>query len=47
MAEIHHTKKRMPVILKKEDEILWLNGMDYNKFAFPYTTELLAQALSN
>lgn len=26
MAEIHNTKKRMPVILKPEQEKLWLNG---------------------
>lgn len=28
MAEIHNTKKRMPLILNKEDENYWLNG-DY------------------
>ena len=46
MAEIHHTKKRMPVILEKEDESAWLSGKDYTSFAFPYSTKLMAQALS-
>ncbi len=42
MAEIHNTKKRMPVILKREDETPWLEGCDYHQFAYPYETELQA-----
>jgi len=45
MASIHNTKKRMPVILKKEDELSWLQGDNYTNFAFPYTNQLVAQAL--
>ena len=45
MSEIHNTKKRMPVILEKTDEQLWLEGEDYKKFAFPYSCDLMASAL--
>lgn len=45
MSEIHNTKKRMPIILKKEDEQRWLNGADYNSFAFPYQQDLIATSL--
>ncbi len=45
MAEIHNTKKRMPVILKREDEIPWLEGCDYQQFAFPYETKLKAHLI--
>ncbi|AVR46359.1 SOS response-associated peptidase [Christiangramia fulva] len=43
MSEIHNTKKRMPVILKKQDTKSWLAGEDLQKFAFPYEVELKAQ----
>lgn len=42
MSEIHNTKQRMPVILKKEDELAWLKGSDYHQFEFPYETDLVA-----
>jgi len=32
MSKIHNTKKRMPVILTKENEYDWLNGTDLNNF---------------
>jgi putative SOS response-associated peptidase YedK len=35
MAEIHNTKKRMPVILTPENEKLWLSGNDVMQFAMP------------
>lgn len=42
MSNIHNTKKRMPVILKKEDENSWLEGFPVNNFAYPYSIELSA-----
>lgn len=42
MSEIHNTKQRMPVILKKEDEQHWLQGENYKEFAFPYSCDLIA-----
>lgn len=45
MAEIHNIKKRMPVILKPEDEIKWLEQTDYKEFAFPYEVNLIAHNL--
>lgn len=42
MAEIHNIKKRMPIILKPEDEIKWLNHDNIEKFAFPYSLNLFA-----
>jgi putative SOS response-associated peptidase YedK len=35
MAEIHNTKKRMPVILTHDNERDWLNGEDYLSFSKP------------
>jgi putative SOS response-associated peptidase YedK len=35
MAEIHNTKKRMPVVLKREDESKWLQHEPIEHFAFP------------
>ncbi len=32
MSEIHNTKKRMPVILSKEQEMLWLNEVPVEEF---------------
>ena len=46
MAEIHNIKKRMPIILKKEDEQRWLQHENQNEFAFPYTTNLVAKQIS-
>jgi putative SOS response-associated peptidase YedK len=42
MAEIHNIKKRMPVILKREDESQWLQGESIAQFAFPYSVGLVA-----
>lgn len=47
MAEIHNTKKRMPIILKQEDENKWLNHNPINEFAFPYEVNLVAHKLDN
>ena len=41
MSEIHNTKKRMPVILKPENEQLWLGGDEVMMFSHP-EIELLA-----
>ncbi|WP_373060192.1 SOS response-associated peptidase [Zunongwangia sp. H14] len=42
MSEIHNNKKRMPVVLKKEDHSLWLSGKEVSHFAFPYEVPLNA-----
>jgi putative SOS response-associated peptidase YedK len=44
MAEIHNTKKRMPVILTPENEIDWLNGVEVMDFSKP-DVELKAVAI--
>lgn len=36
MSEIHNTKKRMPIILKPEDEQKWLQNEAVQNFAYPY-----------
>ena len=41
VAEIHR-KKRMPVILKPEDELNWLHGGEIKKYKFPYEVNLKA-----
>jgi len=46
MSEIHNTKQRMPVILKKQDEPHWLQGKNYKDFAFPYSCYLVATSLN-
>jgi putative SOS response-associated peptidase YedK len=45
MQKIHNTKQRMPIILKKEDETSWLQGENYNDFAYPYSCKLIAANL--
>lgn len=45
MSEIHNSKMRMPVILKREDENEWLRGKSIDTFKFPYTTELQAKKI--
>ena len=45
MSEIHNTKKRMPVILKPQDEQRWLEHAPVNEFAFPYEVNLVANRL--
>lgn len=39
VAEIHR-KKRMPIILKQEDETNWLQGEEIEKYRFPYEVGL-------
>lgn len=43
MAKIHHTKKRMPVIIKPEDYDKFLIGKQLHDFAFPYQSDLIAK----
>jgi putative SOS response-associated peptidase YedK len=47
MSEIHNTKKRMPIILKPEDENKWLNHNPIEEFAFPYQVNLVARNISD
>ena len=47
MSKIHNIKKRMPVILNKEDESDWLDGREIKDFSLPYQTELIATSLSD
>lgn len=42
MAGIHNVKRRMPVILKEEDEIKWLKLSEFHDFAPPYHRDLVA-----
>lgn len=42
MSEIHNNKKRMPVVLTKEDQQGWLDGIELSNFAFPYEVALKA-----
>lgn len=42
MSEIHNIKKRMPIILRPEDENKWLKHYPINEFAFPYEVKLTA-----
>ncbi len=44
MSEIHNSKKRMPIILKREDEQKWLKKDSLQNYAFPYSVELSAEA---
>ena len=46
MSEIHNIKKRMPVILKPEDETKWLQHHPIAEFAFPYEVILVAKNLN-
>lgn len=45
MAEIHNTKKRMPVVIKREDETKWLEHQPIQHFAFPYDVNLVAEQI--
>ncbi|WP_081212138.1 SOS response-associated peptidase [Salegentibacter sediminis] len=45
MSEIHNHKQRMPVVLKKKDQQLWLSGKEVSQFAFPYEVKLNASPL--
>lgn len=44
VADIHK-KKRMPIILNKEDENDWLCGKEISDFALPYSADLVAKNL--
>ena len=44
MSEIHNSKKRMPVILTRENENEWMNGHAVMEFAHP-KLELVATAI--
>lgn len=43
MSKIHNNKKRMPVVLRKEDHELWISEKELSQFAFPYEVELEAK----
>jgi putative SOS response-associated peptidase YedK len=45
LAEIHNHKKRMPVVLKREDETKWLEHQPIQDFAFPYQVNLVAKQI--
>jgi putative SOS response-associated peptidase YedK len=45
MAQIHNSKKRMPVILKPEDESKWLQQEPISHFALPYSVSLVAKPI--
>lgn len=45
MAEIHNTKKRMPVVLRPEEEQLWLKGEPFSAYHERKEVELIAQPL--
>jgi putative SOS response-associated peptidase YedK len=45
LAEIHNHKKRMPVVLKGEDETKWLEHQPIQDFAFPYDVNLVAKQI--
>ncbi len=47
MSEIHNTKKRMPIILKPDDENKWLNNDPIQNFAYPYEVHLKTEKSSN
>jgi putative SOS response-associated peptidase YedK len=42
LAEIHNHKKRMPVVLNREDETRWLQHEPIQNFAYPYNVDLIA-----
>ena len=42
MTEIHNTKKRMPVVLKQEEEELWLNHETLDRYGIRSEIELVA-----
>ncbi len=46
MSEIHNTKQRMPVLLRKEDEINWLSGKNFNIYAYPYSCDIIASKIN-
>jgi putative SOS response-associated peptidase YedK len=46
MADVHNSKKRMPVVLNDSDHSKWLNNPDYLDFAHPnYDVKLILENL--
>lgn len=45
MADIHNTRQRMPVILRPEQEEMWLNNEDIKNFSKPFDSELSAKLI--
>ena len=45
MSSIHNTKKRMPVILARQDCAGWLAGKSLENFAYPYEVPLTATSI--
>lgn len=46
MADVHNSKKRMPVVLNENDHSKWLNNPNYLSFAHPnYDVKLLLENL--
>ncbi len=45
LAKIHNTKLRMPVILKPEQEEMWLSDTDIKNFSKPFEYELSAKLI--
>jgi len=45
MSEIHNNKKRMPIIIRKEDRNDWLKGKELTQFSFPYEVSLQAKKI--
>lgn len=43
MQYVHNHKKRMPIMLKKNDELSWLDkSINISEFAYPYEAHLIA-----
>ena len=48
MSFVHNHKKRMPIMLQRKDEFLWLdNKIKLEEFAFPYEANLIAIPTTN
>jgi len=46
MRYVHNNKKRMPVMLRKEDEANWLKGLNQVRdYAYPYESNVVAFAV--
>ncbi|WP_395049340.1 SOS response-associated peptidase [Flavobacterium sp.] len=45
LAEIHNHNKRMPIVLKHEDEKKWLQHEPIEHYAYPYSVDLVALKL--
>ena len=48
MAEIHNTKKRMPILLTKQNQYTWLDDIPVEYFLYPeYDPPLESENLTN